>query len=83
MSGHSTGAVGICDAFGKAMFPSPELAHRRRKILKIARGDGLEVYRCPHCRLWHLGHGHDERRKKLKQERKKGSRKSWRRELGL
>lgn len=46
----------ICHRTGKKQYPSPAAADRRRKVLKRRRNDRQSVYRCPHCRHWHLGH---------------------------
>lgn len=80
MSERSSGATGVCPAFGKAQFPSPAAAERRRKQLKINRDDRLEVFRCKYCKLWHLGHG---RARLGKESLRRRPRNDWRREIEL
>jgi len=48
-----------CPVTGKKSFESPRVADRRRRFLRRVHGSdkrGLEAYRCPYCRRWHLGH---------------------------
>lgn len=43
----------MCES-GKTPFPSPNIADKVAKRTRNRRGFRLIVYRCPHCRLWHL-----------------------------
>jgi hypothetical protein len=51
-------APSTCQRTGKKGFPTPRDAERRRRQLKH-KGEklDLDVYRCPFCHRWHLGHG--------------------------
>lgn len=50
------GAGLVCERTGKLKYFSPQSAERRRKTIKKRRDERLSVYRCTHCRCWHLGH---------------------------
>jgi hypothetical protein len=86
MSHINAGVRGMCPMYGKAQFPSPAAANARRKQLKRKRNDPLEVFRCVHCKHWHLGHGghREERRLERKQMAKRREpRRDWRKEIDL
>ena len=53
---------------GKAKMPAHE-AHRIHERL-TALGEHMDVYQCPHCGAWHLGHPNTEHRRQA-HERKK------------
>lgn len=43
---------------GKVAFLTWELAHRiieRRRKSELSKHEPQTVYRCPHCRQWHIG----------------------------
>lgn len=50
---------------GKQAFRSPDIAMRIGKRIRRRSDQRMAAYRCPHCRLWHLGHD-DLGRGKLK-----------------
>lgn len=45
-------APAIACCFGKERFDTPQRAY---DMLRSRKATGPEVYRCPHCRFWHLG----------------------------
>jgi len=53
-----------CAETGKVTYRSPERANKIRKLIKKKSGECLSVFRCEHCRLWHLGHSMGDRQRK-------------------
>jgi rubrerythrin len=52
--------VGWCHKTGKQQHTSRAGAKAQREGIRKRKGaaDGLEVYTCPHCGYFHIGHGH-------------------------
>lgn len=42
--------------FGKRHFTTKRDAKTARKRYERNHGERLDIYRCPHCATWHLGH---------------------------
>lgn len=47
----------LCPRTRKVMFRDPGVAEKQRLQIKRRHNDRQNVYRCSHCRFWHLGHG--------------------------
>ena len=44
-----------CTATRKHSFPNKKAAlYHQNRLLKTRNADHLRVYKCPHCRFWHL-----------------------------
>lgn len=42
----------------KVGHPNRDAARTARFAFQRAYGERLEIYQCPYCRLWHLGHSY-------------------------